>query len=71
VSKPALDLTTLSPDEKLQLLDDVWCSLRPEDFGLSPERQAELDRRLDRVDRDGPGGLPWPDVRKRIISSRT
>jgi putative addiction module component (TIGR02574 family) len=71
VSKPALDLTNLSSDEKFELLDDVWRSLRPEDFDLSPDLRAELDARLDRIGRDGPGGLPWADVRKRITSSRT
>jgi putative addiction module component (TIGR02574 family) len=63
MAKPALDLSSLTPDEKLQLIDDLWGSLRPEDFALTDDQRAELDRRLDRLERDGPVGTPWEDVR--------
>ncbi len=66
MAKPALDLASLSPDEKLELIDDLWGSLKPEDFALTGEQQAELDRRLDRLDRDGPVGSSWDDVRAKM-----
>ena len=69
MAKPALDLTALTPDEKLELIDDLWGSLRPEDFELTGEQQAELDRRLDRLDRDGPVGTPWEAVRAKMSRS--
>jgi putative addiction module component (TIGR02574 family) len=62
MGKPALDISKLTAGEKLDLIDDLWRSLAPEDLPLSPELRAELDRRLDRLDRDGPVGVAWEDV---------
>jgi putative addiction module component (TIGR02574 family) len=69
MAKPALDLAALTPDEKLELIDDLWGSLKPEDFDLTSEQQAELDRRLDRLDRDGPVGTSWEAVRAKMSRS--
>jgi putative addiction module component (TIGR02574 family) len=69
MAKPALDLTALTPDEKLELIDDLWGSLRSEDLELTPEQRAELDRRLDRLDREGPVGTPWEVVRAEMSRS--
>jgi putative addiction module component (TIGR02574 family) len=66
MAKPALDLSSLTPDEKLELIDDLWGSLRPEDFALTNEQRAELDRRLDRLDREGPIGTPWDELRAKM-----
>ena len=66
MAKPALDLSSLTSDEKLELIDDLWGSLRPEDFALTPAQQAELDRRLERLDREGPVGNSWDDVRAKM-----
>jgi putative addiction module component (TIGR02574 family) len=66
MAKPALDLSSLTPEEKLELIDDLWGSLRPEGFALTNEQRAELDRRLDRLDREGPIGTPWEEVRARM-----
>ena len=71
MAKPALDLTALTPDEKLELIDDLWGSLRPEDLALTSEQQAELDRRLEKLDREGPGGTPWETVRAEMSKTRT
>jgi putative addiction module component (TIGR02574 family) len=71
MAKPALDLSNLTPDEKLELIDDLWQSLRPEDLVLSAEQQAELDRRLDRLERDGPTGIPWDVVLAEMSSDRS
>jgi putative addiction module component (TIGR02574 family) len=62
MGKPALDLSKLTADEKYDLIDELWRSLGPDDFALTPALRAELDRRLDRLDRDGPVGVPWEDV---------
>ena len=66
MAKPALDLSSLTSDEKLELIDDLWGSLKPEDFELTPAQQAELDRRLERLDREGPVGNSWDDVRAKM-----
>lgn len=54
MAKPALDLSGLTPDEKLDLIDEIWGSFGPDDFTLDAAQRAELDRRLEQLDRDGP-----------------
>lgn len=71
MAKPALDLTALTLEEKLELIDDLWGSLGPEDLALTNDQQAELDRRLDALDRDGPVGIPWESVRAEMSRSRS
>ena len=68
VTKPAIDLSKLSADEKFELLDELWLSLRPEDLALTPEIRAELDRRLDRIDREGHSTTRWAEVRAKMTS---
>jgi putative addiction module component (TIGR02574 family) len=70
VAKPAIDLTKLSGDEKLDLIDDLWRSLTPDELPLSPQLREELDRRLDRLDREGPTGVPWEDVRAEMTGRK-
>jgi putative addiction module component (TIGR02574 family) len=66
MAKPALDLSSLTPDEKLELIDDLWGSLKPEDLALTADQEAELDRRLDLLDRHGPVGNSWEEVRAKM-----
>lgn len=62
MGKPALDVSKLTADEKFDLIDDLWRSLSPDDLVVTPALRAELDRRLERLDRDGPVGVAWEDV---------
>lgn len=68
MSKPAIDVSALTPTEKFELIDELWQSLSPDDLALTPEQQAELDRRLDRLDREGSSGTPWAIVRERMTN---
>jgi putative addiction module component (TIGR02574 family) len=61
--KPALDLSRLTPKEKLELIDELWTSITPEEFPLTAEQRADLHRRLDHLDEDGPVGVSWDSVR--------
>ncbi len=70
VAKPALDLSSLTSDEKLELIDELWQSVNPNDLQLSPETRAELDRRLEKLDRDGLSGTPWTDVRAEMVPDK-
>jgi putative addiction module component (TIGR02574 family) len=70
MAKPALDLAALTPDEKVDLIDDIWSSFRADELQLTPEQTVELDRRLERLDRDGPVGTPWDVVRAEMSPSR-
>jgi len=70
MSKQAFDIAALSPEERLSLLEQLWDSLatEPEMIPLTQAQLAELDRRLDDLDREGPVGIPWDDVLDRIRS---
>jgi putative addiction module component (TIGR02574 family) len=65
---PALNLNSLSPEEKLRLLEDLWDSLAadPTAIPLTDWQRRELDRRLDEMDREGPTGIPWERVLNEI-----
>jgi len=56
--------------ERLQLLEELWESLSatPEALPLTFAQREELDRRLDDLDREGPIGIPWEEVLRRIRS---
>jgi putative addiction module component (TIGR02574 family) len=68
--RPALDLSALTAAEKLELLDEIWQSLSPDDVPVSPEVCAELDRRLDRFDEDLAAGVVWEDVRAEMTPGK-
>lgn len=65
---PTIDIANLSAEERLRLLEELWESLSatPEAVPLTNAQREELDRRLDELDRDGPVGIPWEDVLRRI-----
>jgi len=60
------DITRLSPRERIELAEELWDSLAEEDIELTPEQAAELERRRDRLAREGPKGRPWRDVLEDI-----
>ncbi|MFS8065771.1 MAG: addiction module protein [Byssovorax sp.] len=70
MGKPALDVSALTADEKFELIDDLWRSLSPDDFTVTPGLRAELDRRLDRLDREGAVGIAWEDVYAEMTSGK-
>lgn len=68
----AVNLDDLTPEEQLQLLEDIWDRLseHPSGIPLSDEQRVELDRRLDGLEDDiragRPLGRPWTEVRDRL-----
>jgi putative addiction module component (TIGR02574 family) len=61
MAKP-LDVKRLSPQERLELIEELWDSLSEEDVKLTPEQLQELERRRARLDQEGPRGRPWRDA---------
>jgi putative addiction module component (TIGR02574 family) len=65
-------LQKLPLDERIRLVEDLWDSIASNQSALplTPEQQAELDRRLDAYEADGDPGRPAGDVimeiRKRL-----
>ena len=71
MGKPAIDLQSLTPQERLELLEELWDSLTDDDLPLTRAQREELDRRLDDLDRDGPRGSPWEEVLRRLENPQT
>lgn len=68
VAKPALDLETLTVDEKLELIDELWESLGEADIPLTEELRRVLDQRLDSMQREGAVGVAWESVRDELAT---
>jgi putative addiction module component (TIGR02574 family) len=71
MARPAFDLSKLTPGERLQLVEELWESLcdTPQAVPLTDAQRAELDRRFDDLEHEGPTGIPWDEVVQRIRSS--
>ena len=63
-----VDIEAMSVNERLSLIEQLWESLRktPSEIRLAPEQEAELDRRLDELDRREVTGQPWEGIRDRL-----
>lgn len=70
MSKPALNIDELNPEERLRMIEELWDSLsgQPERVPLTDAQRQELDRRLDDLERSGPAGIPWEEVLSQIRS---
>jgi putative addiction module component (TIGR02574 family) len=68
MAKPALDIDTMSRDERLELLEELWDSLigEAETMPLTAEQRVEFDRRLDALDREGDTGISAEELRARL-----
>jgi len=66
MAKPALDISQLSPEERLSLIGELWDSLDAPQLPLSEEQRVELRRRMADVEQRGPEGSPWAEVEARI-----
>lgn len=68
MATPQIDIGRLSLDERLRLVERLWESLAetPHSIPLTPPQRAELDRRLDNVDRDAATGIPWDEMVVRL-----
>lgn len=49
---PTIDFSHLSPEERLDLISEIWESLEADHVPLTPAQEAEIDRRLATLDED-------------------
>jgi len=63
-----VDIKTMSVDERIALIGEIWDSLDPADVPLTDAQRAELDRRLDDLENDPDLGIPWEEVLRQIRS---
>ena len=70
MAKPALDIEELTSEERLELIGQLWDSLDDGEVPMTEALRDELDRRLDDLDREGPVGVPWEQVRDSLDQSQ-
>jgi putative addiction module component (TIGR02574 family) len=71
MNKAALrkELMELSPAERIELAMELWDSVESEAFSpLTDEEKADLDRRLDELEKNPTMGSPWEDVKARLLT---
>lgn len=68
MSHPKFDFSDLTPEERIQLAEDLWDSLPdvPELLPLTPAQAVEIDRRLAAYRADGDRGQPYEAVLDRL-----
>jgi putative addiction module component (TIGR02574 family) len=63
------ELMKLTPAERIQLAEDLWDSISPEEMPpLTEEQIEEIDRRMAEHQKDPTTALPWEEVRSWLWS---
>jgi len=65
-----IDIDSLTVAERLDLIEKLWEGMpdSPEDFPLTPEQAAELDRRVDALEGGQSPLSDWKGAKTRILS---
>lgn len=65
---PHLDIDRLTAEERIELAEELWASLRedPERVPLTPAQEQELDRRVAGYREDRNPGRPWREALDEI-----
>jgi putative addiction module component (TIGR02574 family) len=60
IGMAAIDISTLTVEQRLELLDEIWESLyeTPQGIPLTEAQREELDRRIEEFDNEGLPGAP-------------
>ena len=66
MAAPILDFSHLTPDERIELAEQLWDSLEPSAVGPDEDQLAELRRRRAELAADGDPGEPWEQVLDEI-----
>lgn len=62
------DFSHLTPDERIELAEQLWDSLPADAVGPDDEQLAELLRRRAELGRDGNPGRPWKEALDELES---
>ena len=73
MARPEIDIDKLSPEERLDLIEELWDSLSADaaKIPLTDAQARELDRRVAEMDEDNSLGIPWETVLAQIRRSST
>jgi len=63
------EVETWPIDDRIRLVQDVWERLGDQGYEpeLTDEVKAELDRRLAEMERNPGAGVPWEEVKSRVL----
>ena len=66
------ELLQLPVAERLKLVEALWDSIAefPEALELTAAQKQELDRRLAAYEQDPEAGVPWSELKARLLASR-
>lgn len=63
------DILELSAAEKIELVQDIWDMVTDESTDRIPEAyMSEVARRVEELERDPTVGVPWEEVKARLVS---
>jgi putative addiction module component (TIGR02574 family) len=64
------ELLALPVEERLKLVEVLWESVAecPEALELTVAQKQELDRRLEAYERNPSAGVPWADIKQRLLA---
>jgi putative addiction module component (TIGR02574 family) len=60
------EISRLSPNERLALIAQLWDSLKDDQIPLTTAQQAELERRLTRLDHDRAQSVTWETLKAEV-----
>ncbi len=66
------EVLNLPPEERLRLVESIWDSIAqfPEALELTEAQKLELDRRLESYEADPNAGVPWTELKARLLANR-
>jgi putative addiction module component (TIGR02574 family) len=66
------EVLSLPLEERLRLVESIWDSIAqfPEALELTEAQRLELDRRLESYEADPSAGVPWAELKARLLADR-
>jgi putative addiction module component (TIGR02574 family) len=61
-----VEIAKLTPQQRLDLIGELWDSLSAEDVRLSPAHETELARRMATFENDAHSAVPWEAIQAEI-----
>ena len=63
------EMERLSPEQKADLIDQLWASWDRESLQLSNAQRAELDRRLEDMKTNPDAELSWEELKTQLLGT--
>ena len=65
---PAIDIDSMAPEDRLELIGELWDSLTrtPDSIPVPEAHLRELDARLDALEKGEAELVEWDEVRRRL-----